>query len=139
MTPAPATRTCTVSYTHLDVYKRQRTIRGIPAVLTPTAQAPVPELVEVRGEVFFPVEQFEELNASLVEAGRAPFANPRNAAAGSLRQKDPRVTASRPLRMLVHGLGARRGFDVARQSEAYAVLHDWGLPTSCLLYTSRCV
>ena len=66
--------------------------------LTPSAQAPVPELVEVRGEVFFPVEQFEELNASLVEAGRAPFANPRNAAAGSLRQKDPRVTASRPLR-----------------------------------------
>lgn len=113
-----------------DVTHNVRTIRGIPAVLTPTAQAPVPELVEVRGEVFFPVEQFEELNASLVEAGRAPFANPRNAAAGSLRQKDPRVTASRPLRMLVHGLGARRGFDVARQSEAYAVLHDWGLPTS---------
>ena len=113
-----------------DVTHNVRTIRGIPAVLTPTAAAPVPELVEVRGEVFFPVAQFEELNAGLVQAGRAPFANPRNAAAGSLRQKDPRVTASRPLRMLVHGLGARRGFEVSRQSEAYAVLRDWGLPTS---------
>ena len=113
-----------------DVTLNVRTIHGIPAVLTPTPQAPVPEVVEVRGEVFFPVAAFAELNESLVEAGRAPFANPRNAAAGSLRQKDPRVTASRPLRLLVHGLGAREGFDVARQSEAYAVLHDWGLPIS---------
>jgi DNA ligase (NAD+) len=56
----------------------------------------VPELVEIRGEVFFPLAAFAELNASLVEAGKAPFANPRNAAAGSLRQKDPRVTATRP-------------------------------------------
>ncbi|MBK6442014.1 MAG: NAD-dependent DNA ligase LigA [Actinomycetales bacterium] len=113
-----------------DVTLNVRTIHGIPTVLTPTPEAPVPEVVEVRGEVFFPVAAFEELNASLVAAGRPPFANPRNAAAGSLRQKDPRVTASRPLRMLVHGLGARRGFEVSRQSEAYAVLHDWGLPTS---------
>ena len=90
----------------------------------------MPELVEIRGEVFFPTAAFADLNASLVEAGKAPFANPRNAAAGSLRQKDPKVTASRPLRMLVHGLGARRGFDVERQSEAYAALRAWGLPTS---------
>ena len=62
---------------------------------------------------------FADLNASLVEAGKAPFANPRNAAAGSLRQKDPRVTASRQLRMIVHGFGAREGFEVASQSEAY--------------------
>ena len=67
---------------------------------------PVPELVEVRGEVYFPVDGFAELNASLVAAGKAPFANPRNTAAGSLRQKDPRVTASRPLRLVVHGIGA---------------------------------
>jgi DNA ligase (NAD+) len=110
-----------------DVTNNVRTIHGIPAVLTGTD---VPELVEVRGEVFFPVAGFAELNAGLVAAGRAPFANPRNAAAGSLRQKDPRVTASRPLRMLVHGVGARRGFEVARQSQAYAALQAWGLPTS---------
>ena len=90
----------------------------------------MPDVVEVRGEVFFPVEAFAELNASLVEAGKPPFANPRNAAAGSLRQKDPRITATRPLRMVVHGIGARRGFDIERQSEAYEALRSWGLPTS---------
>ncbi len=110
-----------------DVTLNVRTIEGVPGVLRGSDW---PELVEVRGEVFFPVAAFEALNASLVEAGRAPFANPRNAAAGSLRQKDPRVTATRPLRMLVHGLGARRGFEVTRQSEAYAALAAWGLPVS---------
>ncbi|HET9632866.1 MAG TPA: NAD-dependent DNA ligase LigA, partial [Terrabacter sp.] len=110
-----------------DVTHNVRTIEGIPERLSGDE---VPELVEVRGEVFFPTAAFADLNASLVEAGKAPFANPRNAAAGSLRQKDPKVTASRPLRMLVHGIGARRGFDVERQSEAYAVLRAWGLPTS---------
>ena len=110
-----------------DVTLNVRTIEGIPARLTGDD---VPELLEVRGEIFFPVAAFADLNAALVEAGRAPFANPRNAAAGSLRQKDPRVTASRPLRMLVHGMGARRGFDLVRQSEAYAAMRSWGLPTS---------
>jgi DNA ligase (NAD+) len=110
-----------------DVTLNVRTIEGVPLVLQ---GADVPEFVEVRGEVFFPVAAFEGLNASLVEAGKAPFANPRNAAAGSLRQKDPRVTATRPLRLLVHGIGARRGFDVVRQSQAYELLHGWGLPTS---------
>ncbi|GAA5024293.1 NAD-dependent DNA ligase LigA [Terrabacter aeriphilus] len=110
-----------------DVTNNVRTIEGIPDRL---AGDDVPELVEIRGEVFFPTAAFADLNASLVEAGKAPFANPRNAAAGSLRQKDPKVTATRPLRMLVHGIGARRGFDVERQSEGYAALHGWGLPTS---------
>ncbi|WP_289019846.1 NAD-dependent DNA ligase LigA [uncultured Ornithinimicrobium sp.] len=95
-----------------------------------TEPVPVPRLVEVRGEVYFPVSSFEELNAGLVAAGKAPFANPRNTAAGSLRQKDPRVTASRDLRMIVHGIGAREGFDVLRQSQAYEVLAAWGLPVS---------
>ena len=110
-----------------DVTLNVRSIAGVPSRLVGDD---VPELVEVRGEVFFPVATFEELNAGLVSAGRAPFANPRNAAAGSLRQKDPRVTAGRPLRLLVHGIGARRGFEVSRQSQGYAVLAAWGLPTS---------
>ena len=76
------------------------------------------------------MEEFEELNARLVEAGDKPFANPRNAAAGSLRQKDPRVTATRPLHMVVHGIGAREGFDIDCQSHAYELLRDWGLPTA---------
>jgi len=113
-----------------DITPNIRTIDEVPVRLKPADGAVVPELVEVRGEVYFPVAKFEELNASLVEAGRAPFANPRNAAAGSLRQKDPRVTASRPLHLVVHGIGARRGFDIRRLSEAYALLRAWGLPTA---------
>ncbi|MBK9100541.1 MAG: NAD-dependent DNA ligase LigA [Austwickia sp.] len=113
-----------------DVTHNVRTIEGVPHELRSAPSDELPELVEVRGEVFFPVAAFADLNASLVEAGKAPFANPRNAAAGTLRQKDPRITASRPLRMLVHGLGARTGFDIDRQSAAYDVLRAWGLPTS---------
>ncbi len=110
-----------------DVTNNVRTIDGIPHQL---AGSDHPPTIEIRGEVFFPVEAFAELNAALVESGKAPFANPRNAAAGSLRQKDPRVTATRPLRMLVHGIGAREGFTMDRQSQSYAVLRDWGLPVS---------
>jgi DNA ligase (NAD+) len=113
-----------------DVTNNVRTIQGIPHQLAGSDQSDYPERIEIRGEVFFPVEAFAELNARLVEAGKAPFANPRNAAAGSLRQKDPRVTATRPLRMLVHGIGAHEGFVMDRQSQSYAVLRDWGLPVS---------
>ncbi|MDX6352105.1 MAG: ligase [Streptomyces sp.] len=110
-----------------DITPNVRTIREIPDRL---AGDRIPALVEIRGEVYFPMEKFEELNARLVEAGDKPFANPRNAAAGSLRQKDPRVTASRPLHMVVHGIGAREGFDIERLSQAYDLLREWGLPTT---------
>jgi len=113
-----------------DVTSNVRAIGGVPHRLSGSAQFPTPSLIEVRGEVFFPIEGFAELNAHLVEAGKAPFANPRNSAAGSLRQKDPRITASRPLRMACHGIGARVGFEPTRQSEAYAALAAWGLPVS---------
>jgi len=113
-----------------DVTPNVRTLRGVPDRLTATPEHPVPRLLEVRAEVFFPVADFEALNASLVEAGRAPYANPRNTAAGSLRQKDPRVTASRRLHMVCHGVGARDGFAVDRQSAAYEALAAWGLPVS---------
>ena len=105
-------------------------VRAIPQVPDELTGDDVPELLEVRGEIYFPLAGFADLNASLVEQGKAPFANPRNAAAGSVRQKDPRVTASRPLRLVVHGLGAREGFAVPTQSEAYRALARWGLPTS---------
>lgn len=113
-----------------DITPNIRTIDSVPDRLAGTDESPVPDVVEVRGEVYFPIERFEALNASLVEAGKAPFANPRNAAAGSLRQKDPRVTASRPLRIVVHGIGAHRGMPLVRQSETYDRLRAWGLPTS---------
>lgn len=110
-----------------DITPNVRTIAEIPHRLKGER---IPELVEIRGEVFFPMEGFEELNARLVEADDKPFANPRNAAAGSLRQKDPKVTATRPLHMVVHGIGAREGFDIDRLSHAYELLHEWGLPTA---------
>jgi DNA ligase (NAD+) len=110
-----------------DVTPNLRALDTVPTKLT---GAGIPDLLEVRGEVFFPTAGFADLNASLVEAGKAPFANPRNAAAGSLRQKDPRVTASRPLQMLVHGIGARQGLDPKRQSEAYEMMRELGLPVS---------
>ncbi len=113
-----------------DVTPNVRTIHGIPSRLTASDDYPIPDFVEVRGEVFFPVEAFEGLNASLVEAGKPPYSNPRNSAAGSLRQKDPKATAARPLRMVCHGLGKRDGFEPTRQSESYAALKAWGLPTS---------
>lgn len=110
-----------------DVTNNVKTIQGIPHQL---AGSNHPARVEIRGEVYFPVEAFGDLNASLVEAGKAPYANPRNTAAGSLRQKDPRVTASRGLRMLVHGIGLREGFELTRQSQAYDLFREWGLPIS---------
>ncbi len=113
-----------------DVTVNVKTISAIPHRLTGSAEHPVPTLVEVRGEVFFPVAAFAALNESLVAEGKAPFANPRNSAAGSLRQKDPRVTASRALSMTVHGVGAYDGEPLLRQSQAYELLQAWGLPTS---------
>ena len=110
-----------------DVTPNIRTLGNVPDQLTGNE---VPAVLEVRGEVFFPVERFTELNASLVEAGKAPFANPRNTAAGSLRQKDPRITASRHLAMVVHGVGnVTGGPKVATQSGWYEQLAGWGLPT----------
>ncbi|MFJ5110783.1 NAD-dependent DNA ligase LigA [Streptomyces sp. NPDC088551] len=110
-----------------DITPNVRTIAEIPHRL---AGERVPDLVEVRGEVYFPMEAFQELNARLVAAGDKPFANPRNAAAGSLRQKDPKITATRPLHMVVHGIGARDGFDIDCLSHAYGLLREWGLPTA---------
>ena len=113
-----------------DITLNMRTLADVPTELTGTAEFPVPALLEVRGEVFFRLADFAELNAGLVAAGKQPFANPRNSAAGSLRQKDPRVTATRPLHLICHGLGRRSGFSPARQSQAYDALAAWGLPVS---------
>jgi len=137
-----------------DVTPNIKTIAAVPARL---AGAGWPDTLEVRGEVFLPVAAFNELNERLTADGKPPFANPRNSAAGSLRQKDPRVTATRPLSMLVHGLfvpggdpeagmpaparppgedspdGAVPGLDdsaPATQSGWYERLGEWGLPVS---------
>ena len=110
-----------------DVTLNVKTIKGLPHTLTGKK---IPSLIEVRGEVFLPVAAFNQLNEELEEAGKPLFANPRNCAAGSLRQKDPRVTASRALDVVVHGVGASEGISFISQSDAYAQLKALGLPTS---------
>src|SRR6202161_3037266 len=115
-----------------DVTPNIRTISSIPARL---AGSSWPAVLEVRGEVFMPGEAFGKLNESLLDAGKAAFANPRNSGAGSLRQKDPRVTASRALDVIVHGVGRVEGFppDTSppeTQSGWYERLAEWGLPVS---------
>jgi DNA ligase (NAD+) len=113
-----------------DITLNMRTLEEVPDRLTGAPEFPVPAVVEVRGEVYFRLEDFQALNAALVEAGKPPFANPRNTAAGSLRQKDPKVTASRHLRLICHGFGKREGFALQRQSQGYDALRAWGLPVS---------
>jgi DNA ligase (NAD+) len=139
-----------------DVTSNARFIAAIPRTLTAAPGHPVPELVEVRGEVYFPVADFDTLNDEMLALGRSPFANARNAGAGTLRQRVDRreaeLAAARErgagnverleadlaravrrlelLRLVVHGVGVWHGHEPTRQSEAYAALHGWGLPTS---------
>ncbi|MBL6593073.1 MAG: NAD-dependent DNA ligase LigA, partial [Candidatus Aquiluna sp.] len=109
-----------------DVTANVMTISSVPHALSGSNH---PEQIEIRGEVFFPLADFAKLNEGIVAAGGKPFANPRNSASGSLRQKDPQVTAFRPLQMLVHGFGAWQS-NVSSQSEVYQLLSSWGLPTT---------
>ena len=106
-----------------DVTLNVKTIKNLPHTLNGKN---LPSLIEVRGEVFFPIAAFNELNDSLEESGKQLFANPRNGAAGSLRQKDPRVTAARPLSVVVHGVGAKEGITFDSQSGAYGDLKTLG-------------
>ncbi len=110
-----------------DVTANVKTIAGIPHKLAGSGH---PAVVEIRGEIYFPVEAFRKLNTELAEEGEKVFANPRNAASGSLRQKDASKTAKRPLHMLVHGIGAWADVPVTNQSQVYELLASWGLPTS---------
>jgi DNA ligase (NAD+) len=112
-----------------DVTPNVKTIAAVPTRLT---GAGWPDVLEVRGEVFLPVAAFEELNVKLTAAGKPPFANPRNSAAGSLRQKDPRITASRALNMILHGVGLADGLPDGPTSQSgwYDRLASWGLPVS---------
>lgn len=113
-----------------DITHNARTLKDIPATLTATEEFPVPEVLEVRGEVFITVEDFAEMNKQRQAEGLKMFANPRNAAAGAMRQKNAEDTAKRPLRLICHGIGAREGFAPGSQHEAYQALAAWGLPVS---------
>lgn len=113
-----------------DVTKNVMTIASVPHHLTKDPEHPYPAVMEIRGEVFIGREDFERFNQSWMESGKTPFANPRNAAAGSLRQKDASKSGQRPLALICHGIAAVDGLDIAKQSEAYAEMAAWGLPIS---------
>lgn len=110
-----------------DITLNARTLPQIPERLSGSSH---PEQIEIRGEVYFALEDFEKLNEGLIASGKAPFANPRNSASGSLRQKDPEVTKTRPLKLFVHGFGAWGNHNLSTQSEVYKLLEQWGLPVS---------
>lgn len=122
-----------------DISANVQTITAIPQQLNTTSNVNIPELVEIRGEVFMPWENFYKLNETQENEGKPAFANPRNAAAGSLRQKDPHVTAMRGLSFFAHGLGtiawsfenqpAHRD-ETLNQSDAYRYYQAWGVPVS---------
>ncbi len=113
-----------------DITANARVVGDIPHELTATEEYPLPAVLEIRGEVFIAIEDFSEVNAQRIADGGKPFANPRNAAAGSLRQKNTEDVKKRRLRMISHGLGYSEGFEPASQHDAYLALAAWGLPTS---------
>jgi DNA ligase (NAD+) len=117
-------------FTGEDVTQNLRTIRTLPLKMRPRDPDPVPDRIEIRGEVYLEKEAFRKLNERRVEQGESAFANPRNAAAGSLRQLDPRITARRPLNIFCYGVGSIEGRSLTTHWETLQSLHDWGLPTN---------
>ncbi|MDH4100432.1 MAG: NAD-dependent DNA ligase LigA [Nitrospirota bacterium] len=124
-------------YTGEDITQNLRTIRSIPLCLVQKDLLPLPDYLEVRGEVILPLDDFARLNGEREVSGEPLFANPRNAAAGSLRQLDPRITARRPLDIFCYGVGAVRGWDFRDQWDMLHTLPDWGLKVNPLIQRCR--
>ncbi|BDV42271.1 DNA ligase [Geotalea uraniireducens] len=117
-----------------EVTRNLKTVKSIPLRL---AVDPAPEQVEVRGEVYLPLAAFQRLNAQREEDGEPPFANPRNAAAGSIRQLDSRITARRPLSLFCYAPGECRGVEFTSQEDFLETIRQWGLPVNPLIRRVR--
>ncbi len=115
-----------------DVTQNVRTIRAIPLTLHPHLDFPIPSVLEVRGEIYMPSAEFERMNQAVVAAGDEPFANPRNATAGTLKQLDSRIVAQRRLKIVAHGRGEITGAPFDTHSDFSAALAAWGIPTNPL-------
>jgi DNA ligase (NAD+) len=115
-----------------EITRNVRTIRSVPLRLLDT-NLPPPDRLEVRGEAYIKIKDFKEFNRKREEAGESPFANPRNAAAGSLRQLDPNITAQRPLHFFAYGIGRVEGREFSTQWEVLTTLPQWGLPVNPLI------
>lgn len=116
-----------------DVTANARTIKALPLKLS----GKTPDWLEVRGEVYMDIADFKKMNAGLVSEGEDPFANPRNAAAGSLRQKDARITAKRPLKFMAHSYGGLRGLEFSRYTQFLSSCQTLGIPTAHPLVLSH--
>ncbi|MDD4355616.1 MAG: NAD-dependent DNA ligase LigA, partial [Smithellaceae bacterium] len=116
-----------------DVTQNLKTISSMPLRIKQKGSRAVPEFIEVRGEVYMEKKPFTKLNHRREEQGEDPFANPRNAAAGSLRQLDPKVTARRPLNIFLYGIGTVRGIHFSSHWEIMQTLADWGFPVNPLI------
>ena len=113
-----------------DVTQNIKTIRSLPLSILELRGTPIPDVIEIRGEVCIAIDAFRKLNARRIEEGEPPFANPRNAAAGSLRQLDPRITARRPLIIYLYAIGQQSGLVLESQGEALQQLSQWGFPVN---------
>lgn len=116
-----------------DVSQNLKTISSLPLIIQNASEYPLPSFIEIRGEVYIEKDPFEKLNQRRTRDGDEPFANPRNAAAGSLRQLDSRITARRPLNIFFYGIGEARGIDFSTHWEALQILDDWGFPVNHLV------
>ncbi|MBN1365442.1 MAG: NAD-dependent DNA ligase LigA [Syntrophaceae bacterium] len=116
-----------------DVTQNLKTISSLPLKIKPFSKSPIPSFVEIRGEVYIEKEPFEKLNIRRIKDGEEPFANPRNAAAGSLRQLDSRITARRPLNIFLYGIGNVIGIDFSTHGKVLQILAGWGFPVNKLI------
>ena len=113
-----------------DVSQNLKTISSLPLIMKKTSEYQLPSFIEIRGEVYIEKDPFEKLNQRRTQDGEEPFANPRNAAAGSLRQLDSRITARRPLNIFLYGIGEAKGIDFSTHWEALQILDGWGFPVN---------
>ncbi|MEN6433801.1 MAG: NAD-dependent DNA ligase LigA [Smithella sp.] len=113
-----------------DVTQNLKTISSLPLKMKHTSNNPVPSFIEIRGEVYIEKEPFQKLNLRRIEDGEEPFANPRNAAAGSLRQLDSKITARRPLNIFLYGIGNAKDISFSTHGEALQTLAGWGFPVN---------
>ncbi|HEX7504926.1 MAG TPA: NAD-dependent DNA ligase LigA, partial [Syntrophales bacterium] len=124
-------------FTGENVTQNLRTIRALPLKLKSRTHDRIPDRIEIRGEVYLEKEAFRKLNERRTEQGESTFANPRNAAAGSLRQLDPRVTARRPLNIFCYGVGSIEGKSFSTHWDTLKALHEWGFPTNPNIQRAR--
>lgn len=120
-------------FTGEDVTQNLKTISILPLQIKKSSSHPIPDFVEIRGEVYMEIGYLQKLNRRRLNEGIEPFANPRNAAAGSLRQLDPKITARRPLKIFLYAVGNVQGVTFSRHWEVLQALQSWGFPVNPLI------